>query len=181
MSGFGRKGLAGGQQMAPAAALAMRGAAAQMRGHTAQVAADAMSPQLAAFLASERSRSSAIEPSLSDIATRYSATQPPRLGQQPPSPSNDARADKSPALAYALWWFLGCFGGHRFYLRAYKSASWQLGQWPAMIIIGQLAYSAGVGALLAKTLVPLWFLSIFLWFVADAFMIPGMVKKANAR
>lgn len=78
--------------------------------------------------------------------------------------SNDARvlmlyeANKKTALvAYLLWFFLGLFGAHNFYLGRIGVAVTQLIL--SLILIG-----------LAVTVV---------WVIVDAFLIPGWVRRQN--
>ncbi len=59
---------------------------------------------------------------------------------------------KSPAAAWILWVFLGCFGAHRFYL-------------------GRI----GTGIAMLLTLG-----GLFIWAIVDAFFIPNMLR-ANQR
>ena len=78
--------------------------------------------------------------------------------------SSDARtmmlyeANKKEALiAYLLWFFLGLFGGHNFYLKRTGVAVAQL--------------------ILSLTLVGM-LITIF-WVLVDAFLIPGWVRNQN--
>jgi len=78
--------------------------------------------------------------------------------------SRDARAlmlydasRKSVLVAYLLWFFLGLFGGHNFYLKRMTSGFIQL-----------LLTITVVGS--AVTLI---------WILVDAFFIPGAVRKLN--
>jgi TM2 domain-containing membrane protein YozV len=78
--------------------------------------------------------------------------------------SNDARilmlyeANKKTALvAYLLWFFLGWFGGHNFYLERTGVAVTQL--------------------ILSLTVVGLTITII--WVLVDAFLIPGWVRQQN--
>jgi len=89
--------------------------------------------------------------------------------------SGDARAlmlfeanKKSVVLAYLLWWFLGWLGGHRFYTGRYVTAVIALLLW---VIGGILAYVA-IGFLL---LIP-----AALWWLIDAFLIPGWIRTFNS-
>ncbi len=76
---------------------------------------------------------------------------------------------KSVAAAYLLWFFLGWFGAHRFY--AGKTAS------------------AVVMLVLALITVPLVYVLIGfvtwaivgLWWIVDAFLIPGLIRDYNLR
>src|SRR5215204_2579405 len=66
------------------------------------------------------------------------------------------------AVSYLLWFFLGMFGGHRFYNGRTGSAVAQL----LMTIFGFIFLAAfGLGLLL---LIPVW-----VWMIVDAFLIPG--------
>jgi len=78
--------------------------------------------------------------------------------------SNDTRvlllyeANKKTALvAYLLWFFLGLFGGHNFYLGRTGVAVAQL--------------------ILSITLVGMAI--TFFWVIVDAFLIPGWVRRQN--
>jgi len=64
---------------------------------------------------------------------------------------------KSTGASYFLWFFLGFFGAHRFYLGRTRSAIFQL--LLCLSIIG---------------LIPLAF-----WWLIDAFLIPDMVRDEN--
>ena len=80
-------------------------------------------------------------------------------------------AEKSMGIAYLLWFFLGGLGAHRFYLGAHSSAMMQL-------ILAPIGWSM----LLARQ--PIGLLVVLLaglWILTDAFVIPGMVRKANER
>ena len=78
--------------------------------------------------------------------------------------SNDARvlmlyeANKKTALvAYLLWFFLGWFGAHNFYL-------------------GRIGVAV---AQLILTITILGFLITFFWVIIDAFLIPSWVRRQN--
>jgi TM2 domain-containing membrane protein YozV len=62
-----------------------------------------------------------------------------------------ANEQKNVGVAYALWFFLGILSLHRFYLGR-----------PGTAILQILSYFILVG---------------FLWWIVDAFLIPGMVDK----
>ena len=92
----------------------------------------------------------------------------------PPPPKSDAArlmqydaAKKSTGIAYLLWFFLGALGVHRFYLG-------QTGSGIAMAIISVASWVTvfvGVG-LLGLAIIAVW------WLV-DAFLIPGIATRAN--
>jgi TM2 domain-containing membrane protein YozV len=78
--------------------------------------------------------------------------------------SNDARAmmlfeanKKTPVIAYLLWFFLGMFGAHNFYLKR------------TGVAVGQL--------ILTLTLVGS--IVTLVWIIVDAFLIPGWVRAQN--
>lgn len=74
---------------------------------------------------------------------------------------------KSTGVAYLLWFFLGGFGAHRFYLGRAGSAVGILLLW----LLGWATVLVGVGV---------FFLVIAgLWVLIDAFLIPGWVKTHN--
>jgi TM2 domain-containing membrane protein YozV len=90
--------------------------------------------------------------------------------------SGDARAmmlfeanKKSMLVSYLLWFFLGTFGGHRFYNGRIGSAVAQL----LLTIFGiSLLTAYGLGLLL---LIPVW-----IWVLIDAFLIPGWIRNHNS-
>lgn len=72
---------------------------------------------------------------------------------------------KSTGVAYLLWFFLGGFGGHRFYLGKTGTAVTML----IITLIGVVTSVVGVGLL---------FLAVTgIWVLVDAFLIPGMVAN----
>jgi TM2 domain-containing membrane protein YozV len=93
----------------------------------------------------------------------------------PASTPSDARTliaydanKRSVGVAYLLWFFLGGFGGHRFY-------NGRTGTGVALLLLTLfgllLLLFGGVGVLL---LVPVW-----IWVLVDAFLIPAWVRKHN--
>ncbi len=75
-------------------------------------------------------------------------------------------ARKSAFIAYVLWFFLGYFGAHRFYLKA----SYAMG----MLVICLLSILLSVVAIGY-----IGFLVLGVWWLIDAFLIPGMLERAN--
>ncbi len=76
---------------------------------------------------------------------------------------------KSAVVAYLLWWFLGTFGAHRFYLGRIGTAS-------AMLIIHIFSW--------LLTIIFIGFIGVFaiiVWWFVDAFLIPGIVRQHNMR
>lgn len=72
-----------------------------------------------------------------------------------------ANAKKSTGVAYLLWFFLGGFGGHRFYLGKTGTAVAQL----IITVIG------------CFTIFPLIITGI--WMLVDAFLIPGIIQESS--
>ena len=74
---------------------------------------------------------------------------------------------KSTGVAYLLWFFLGMFGAHRFYLGETGTGVTQLVLsvigWATAIFVVGLFLLAGVG----------------IWVLVDAFLIPGMIRGKN--
>jgi len=92
------------------------------------------------------------------MATTMNAAQP-GLGA-------DARAimmfevnKKEACIAYLLWFFLGYFGAHNFYLRH------------TGIAVAQLLLTLSIVGLLIN----------FFWLLVDAFLIPGRVRRENGQ
>ncbi|MBM3548488.1 MAG: TM2 domain-containing protein [Alphaproteobacteria bacterium] len=74
---------------------------------------------------------------------------------------------KSVIVAYLLWFFLGMFGMHRFYL----------GRWFSGLIL--LLFTLVAGALYV-VLVGMALMAIpGLWWLIDALLIPGMTRSYN--
>ena len=87
--------------------------------------------------------------------------------------SDDAKAmmafesgKKSSGICYLLWFFLGGFGAHRFYLGRTGSAIAML---VLYILSWILLFAAGVGLL--------GFIVIGIWWIVDAFLIPGIAES----
>jgi len=78
--------------------------------------------------------------------------------------SNDTRAlmlfdanKKTALVAYLLWFFLGIFGGHNFYLKR------------TGVAVAQLILSITIVGLVVT----------WIWMIVDAFLIPGWVRNYN--
>jgi len=159
MSGatFGRKG----------AAMAKTGLAApravfpveERAGPRQEPRSDAdLAARRAAFLAEERAR------------PRQEARPDPDFG----GPRPIARAPivpKSMYRAYIRWFFGGGLSAHRFYLGFPASAIIQLMLTPISYVM--LMNKSPAGLVVAS--------GASLWLVADAFLIPGLVRRANER
>jgi TM2 domain-containing membrane protein YozV len=94
--------------------------------------------------------------------------------------SNDARAlmmyeqgKKSMMFAYAFWWVLGFFGAHRFYAKGAKAGFLQLGVFTVLFFLALALIGNDQAWGMA-----LW-LVIPVWWVVDAFLIPGWISTHN--
>lgn len=102
--------------------------------------------------------------------------QPPMQQGWGPPANNDARRmmeydarKKGAGIAYVLWFFLGGFGAHRFYLERTGSAIAML----VITIVSALLLTVGIGIL--------GLLVVGVWALVDAFLIPGIVREYNMR
>ncbi|NKE46397.1 TM2 domain-containing protein [Roseomonas frigidaquae] len=77
-------------------------------------------------------------------------------------------AKKSALLAYLLWFFLGYLGAHRFYLG-------RIGSGVAMLLIFLVSFP-----LVYVVIGMLGYMFIGLWWLVDAFLIPGIVARHNS-
>jgi TM2 domain-containing membrane protein YozV len=75
---------------------------------------------------------------------------------------------KNSAVAYLLWFFLGGFGIHRFYLGQTKTAIIML----VLTVLGYLTLVFIIGVILLA--------AVGVWWIVDAFLIPGLIRQANA-
>lgn len=80
-----------------------------------------------------------------------------------------ANQRKSTGLTFALWFFFGFLGVHRFYL----GHVWRGLAMLACFVVGALTSTIMIG------LIPLAFLAI--WLLADLFFIPLLVRERNDR
>ncbi len=69
---------------------------------------------------------------------------------------------KSTGAAYLLWFFLGPFGAHRFYLGSTTAAVAQL----LLLLLGWVPFFIGWGVL-------------GVWLFVDLFLIPGIARAKN--
>jgi TM2 domain-containing membrane protein YozV len=76
---------------------------------------------------------------------------------------------RSMGISYLLWFFLGGFGGHRFYNGKTGSAIAQL----VLTLIGIVLSLIAIGVLIL--------LPVAIWVLVDAFLIPGWVRDYNNR
>ena len=123
---------------------------------------DTLAARRAAFIAEERARAG-------NTAAAPAPGAPPDLGFSTARPIYFR--EKSMGMAYLLWFLLGGIAVHRFYLGFTASAVIQL-------MMAPLGYAMLIG----KSPLGLLILgAAWLWILGDAFVIPSMVRKANAR
>lgn len=111
-----------------------------------------------AFIASERARQQQQAPE-------------PNLPSPRPSHARPVAGEKSMLLTYVLWFGLSTLSAHRFYLGFTASAIVQASMWIVgwlLVVGGEFIGLASVGA-------------TSIWMLVDAFLIPGLVRKANER
>lgn len=156
---FGRKGATGG-----AAAIPARPAFGAARPQApVEDVVDPYAAQRAAFLASERVRKAESGPSQTphahDVSPSYAPSSPVYI------------REKSMGMAYLLWFILGQLSAHRFYAGATSSAVIQA----SMFVVGWMLVLSGIlGAFFVVVAGGIWVL-------ADAFMIPGLIREANRK
>lgn len=76
---------------------------------------------------------------------------------------------KSVGLAYLLWAFLGGFGAHRMYVGRVGSGFGQLA-----LLIGSIVTLKIVVGLIGVIV-------LSIWWIADAFLIPGMIRAYDEK
>ncbi len=76
---------------------------------------------------------------------------------------------KSAGVAYLLWFFFGCFGGHRFYVGKTLSA----------VIMLLLAIASAITIWIFIGFIGLGILGV--WALVDAFLIPGWIRNHNTQ
>ncbi|MCH8685280.1 TM2 domain-containing protein [Pedomonas mirosovicensis] len=74
---------------------------------------------------------------------------------------------KSIGVAYLLWFFIGTFGAHRFYMGRTGTAIAQL----VLAILGLITIFFGVGIFILG--------AVGIWVLVDAFLIPGIIRAYN--
>jgi TM2 domain-containing membrane protein YozV len=112
------------------------------------------------------------------------------MGGPEPAPSTAAPPPiRSLATAYLLWFLLGIFGAHRFYLGDRRGGRWYLiglaigiGLPVAGLILGLATETfEGVAIGLVAWITGLVvLLAVLLAAIVDAFRLPGMTRRANA-
>lgn len=150
---FGRKGMAGGAVAPPPRAAF----GAHLEAPIAPADAnDPYAAQRAAFIASERTRSEA---------------GPARDFAPEPATRSIHVREKTLFTAYLLWFVLGQLSAHRFYLGRTSSAVTQVCLWLVSCLMLVGGFTLGLVGLLANAI----------WVIGDAFLMPGLVRKANER
>ena len=80
-------------------------------------------------------------------------------------------SSKTTLVAYALWFFLGVFGAHRFYLGATITAILQLALSLVSVAVSFWNLFVGVAPLVL----------VVIWWIVDGFLTNDMLKKLNGR
>lgn len=80
----------------------------------------------------------------------------------------DARK-KSVLVAYIFWFFFGWAAGHRLYMRKFGTAILQLLLPWIFVLAGLVIHPSAFFLLIIPAI----------WFLLDAFLIPGMIRKFN--
>lgn len=83
---------------------------------------------------------------------------------------------KEPIVAWILWFFLGVFGGHRFYLGQHKEGFVLVGVWVFFVLI----LSTLFGAVGLPTLGVVCFALVWVWWIVEACMLNSNIRKANS-
>lgn len=78
---------------------------------------------------------------------------------------------KSKVVAYILWFLFGGLGAHRFYVSRYATGSGYI------MLTGLVIYGSITGNIVAG----IAWVAFVIWWIVDAFLIPGMVRKRNER
>lgn len=130
------------------------------------------------------------------------------MSDNPATPQPDIRLyeanRKSLGLAYLLWFFLGLFGAHRFYLRAGRTGFWLLalhvGGWALMAAAFMssahvsretydtlFGYSSFTSIISGPGSAPLFWLgntmrgAAWIWWLVDIVLVPGLLRRWNNR
>ncbi|MDR3538056.1 MAG: TM2 domain-containing protein [Acetobacteraceae bacterium] len=74
---------------------------------------------------------------------------------------------KSVGVAYALWFFFGAVGGHRFYLKQTGTAIVML-----ILFLASIVLSVAIVGFFG-------FIVLGLWVLVDIFLIPGLTRTYN--
>ena len=79
---------------------------------------------------------------------------------------SEQTGSKSMLVAYLLWFFLGGFGAHRFYMGRTRSGFGMLG-----LCVGSLVLTMVVVGFIGLA-------ALFVWAIVDAFLIPKWMEQA---
>jgi TM2 domain-containing membrane protein YozV len=154
---FGRKGLSAdmiGQKPTPRRQFGQAGT-------TSPAPTDPTTERRAAFLAAERARAADVEHDGDGhaVAPRNASTKAILVG------------GKSLGTAYVLWFFLGGFSAHRFYLSSPLTAIAQVSLWYISLMFYMAGHPGG-GYLMTAG---------WLWILGDAIFIPKLRDAANEK
>ncbi|MGQ0660471.1 TM2 domain-containing protein [Sphingosinicella sp.] len=156
---FGRKGLSADVVGQPARRRAQFGQAGAAPADVAS--ADPVADRRAAFLAAERARAADLDHAGDGEAPTATAGRTKTI----------IVGGKSLGTAYVLWFFLGGFSAHRFYLGTPLTAIAQVALWYVSLMV----FMAGnAGAFYPLTLG-------WLWILGDIFFIPKLRNAANEK
>lgn len=81
-----------------------------------------------------------------------------------------------PLVVWILWFFLGVFGGHRFYLGQHKEGFVLVGAWVFFVLILPTLF----GAVGLPTLGVMCFALVWVWWIVEACMLNSNIRKANS-
>lgn len=139
---------------------------------SSQQAYDAeMARRRAEFVAAERARAAGGEAAGGHVVPAGVSSVGDGAGTGHAPPRLVVVPEKSIATAYILWFFLGVFSVHRFYLGHSTSGAIQFVLW---LVGWGLAFGASFAGLF---LLIVW----MVWLFGDAFLIPGMARASNER
>jgi TM2 domain-containing membrane protein YozV len=153
---FGRRGLAADVVGQPAPRRRRFGQA----GIAPPAPSDPVAERRAAFLAAERARAADVEESDAGQISPAVVGKPPILV-----------GGKSLGTAYVLWFFLGGFSAHRFYLGSPLTAIAQIFLWYVSLMFYMAGHSGGGYLVVAG----------WLWIIGDGAFIPKLRDAANER
>lgn len=153
---FGRKGLSADVTAQPAR---RRAAFGQAGAAPVEASSDPAAERRAAFLAAERARAADADSDAGERPVAAAAAKPVLVG------------GKSLGTAYVLWFFLGGFSAHRFYLNTPLTAIAQVSLWYISLMF-YMSGQPGAGYLVTAG---------WLWILGDAFFIPKLRDAANEK
>lgn len=153
---FGRKGLSADVAAQPAR---RRAAFGQAGTAPVEASSDPAAERRAAFLAAERARAADADGEAGERPVVAGTAKPIVVG------------GKSLGTAYVLWFFLGGFSAHRFYLNTPLTAIAQVSLWYISLMF-YMSGQPGAGYLVTAG---------WLWILGDAFFIPKLRDAANEK